>query len=454
MALIQEQSAIASTQKTSPTVSPESFPVVPPEPSEPTTGSGDAAPDTPPAVGHDASLSVRMPQAYKYRSLARKHGVSYDDTFHVTFSSSTPPAWAALLHDCYTILYDKLSHTQMVPKPQTKSDEKENKLVARRPLDGGECHGLEAALSLLDDAITSGIVERLFQPKLEYRLNLLYAESMREKTNPRLASLSRKREPGRVEYHYDADDLQADAEDSLRHIIRHLRAPTFPLRAASSIVRSCLNAPDIIASLKAYQVVVTPDSRTVITGEYFELFREEFASRWGEQRDFVHKALESSKSAVVKLKAASVHAEAALMSLVSGDLRKREVDVSGMPMPIAGLLPPGPIPVGLSERCCCCYWLLDELLKSGRGTAANSALILSGTHGVIFPWQPPPGVPREVLETMRKKLLDILHHVFEAHTVRPESGQTSPLFAGEDVSSEIWDIWQDPAARMPYLTFD
>ncbi len=77
----------------------------------------------------------------------------------------------------------------------------------------------------------------------------------------------------------------------------------------------------------------------VITGEYLELFREEFASRWGEQCDFVHKALESSRSAVVKLKAASVHAEAALMSLVSGDLRKREVDVSGMPMPIAGLLP-------------------------------------------------------------------------------------------------------------------
>ncbi|TFK78643.1 hypothetical protein K466DRAFT_668375 [Polyporus arcularius HHB13444] len=84
MALPQGSSAIASTRKSSPTVSPESFPVVP----------------------HTT------------------------DTFHVTFSSSTAPAWDALLHDCYTIMYDKLSHTQMVPKPQTKSDEKENKLTS------------------------------------------------------------------------------------------------------------------------------------------------------------------------------------------------------------------------------------------------------------------------------------------------------------------------------------
>ena len=131
--------------------------------------------------------------------------------------------------------------------------------------------------------------------------------------------------------------MKADKEDSQRHIIRHLGALTIPLRAAIKIVHSCWKAPREITSLKAYHVVVTPDSKAVITSEYLDLFKAQFASRC-EEPERVAAALEDLKSAIVKRKA-NVHAEAALMSLASRDEEKPKVHVDGTLTPIANLLP-------------------------------------------------------------------------------------------------------------------
>ncbi|RDX43901.1 hypothetical protein OH76DRAFT_1173580 [Lentinus brumalis] len=411
-----------------------------------------------PALGQDASPPVKMPQAYKYKSLLSAHGITIianeSGPFNVPFSSSAAPVWAKLLHTCYTTMFDTLSGEQMVPVEQTgkKAAVEELKRVARRPIAASECRKLEAAIALLDDALSGGIVERLFPPPLLDKLNAYYLASTQVKTNSRLARgihEARTGEGSEVEYHYDADDLQANGEDSLRHILRHLEALAIPLRAAYSIVRSCFNAPPDITSLKAYQVVATPDSHAAFTPDYFERFREEFASRWGEQRELVVKALDNSKGPLVSLGAASVHAEAVLISILSAvDLQEHMVNVCGEPTPIASLLPSGSMAVGVSKRSCFCCWLLAELLKPGsRGIAAQSGSVLRGTHGTIFPWQPPPGVPRAVLDAMRKELLTIFNRTFQALTVRPQSAQTSPaepLHAPRDTSPEEIDRWNVP----------
>ena len=82
---------------------------------------------------------------------------------------------------------------------------------------------------------------------------------------------------------------------------------------------------------------MAPDSKATITSEYFDLFKAQFASRC-EEPERVAAALEDLKGAIVELKA-NVHAEAALMSLASGDPEKLKVQLDGKLTPIASLLP-------------------------------------------------------------------------------------------------------------------
>ncbi len=108
---------------------------------------------------------------------------------------------------------------------------------------------------------------------------------------------------------------------------------------------TCFNAP--VTSLQAYQVVVPPNREAVITPEYFNSFTTQFAKLLGGvDAEVVEKTLESLHN--ITNVDASVHAEAALMSLVSVD---HHVQVNGTPTPIATLLPVRALrPVNLLTR--------------------------------------------------------------------------------------------------------
>ncbi len=55
----------------------------------------------------------------------------------------------------------------------------------------------------------------------------------------------------------------------------------------------------------------------------------------------------------------------------------------------------------------------------------HPVFVLPGTHAGIFPWVPPPcGIPAEVLEGMRKGLLEILFEIACGGLSR--SNQSSP----------------------------
>ncbi|RDX42918.1 hypothetical protein OH76DRAFT_1255448 [Lentinus brumalis] len=352
IAVAQGSSSTASIQESadhpmsSPVVSTGSSPVVSQGSSEPIDDSASSPPQVSSRETANASpppvtpLSVRLPRAYQYTYLLDEHSIVYAMTeacdVDVVFSPSDAPAWAKLLHTCYTTMYTTLSQDGLnkAGKPAR---------VARRPAAAGELLDLHSALAVLDDVIGTDIIACLFHDDLVEELNRRYTESMIKKTKSRLASAISAAQAGDepIEYHFDPDDLQANKEDSRRHIIRHLRALTIPLRAARNIVHACYTAPPGINTMNAYQVVVTPDSQTTIDQRYFDRFSEAVASRWGEDGPLVHQVLARTRRAILKL-SASVHAEAAVMSLVSSELRETKVDVSGTLTPIANLLPTSP----------------------------------------------------------------------------------------------------------------
>ncbi|KAI0764689.1 hypothetical protein C8Q74DRAFT_1449892 [Fomes fomentarius] len=273
-------------------------------------------------IGQGSASPIHIRQAYAYESLLEKHGIrytlghSYPDSAYrvdVRFSSSDALPWARVLSACYITILDTLSDakeedaqtsdtlSEAKKGAQTPSDPKERTVrVARRPASKVECLDLYGALALLDDAICGGIVERLLQDELVRQLNAEYMESMNNKTKPRLAQAINQARSG------DSVDLdcQYDVDDAL----------IIPFRAAINIVYSCFNAPPDI-SLTAYQVIVTPVP-LAITTSYLDCFKAKFAKLYDVESTIVNQVLGELQPGIVN-GTTSVHAEAALMSLVS-----------------------------------------------------------------------------------------------------------------------------------------
>ena len=79
-------------------------------------------------------------------------------------------------------------------------------------------------------------------------------------------------------------------------------------------------------------------------------------------------------------------------------------------------------------------------------TESSPGFVLRGTHGAIFPWSPPPGLPRRVLQAMREQLLIVFYNAFRILSVRPQSAQTSPAKSQFTRRLEDWrfDMWGVP----------
>ncbi|KAL7284612.1 hypothetical protein ACG7TL_001907 [Trametes sanguinea] len=98
-----------------------------------------------------------------------------------------------------------------------------------------------------------------------------------------------------------------------------------------------------------------------------------------------------------------VHAEAALMSSAWSYSEGATQAVDGVDLDT--LFPQeGSVIIGVSKKCCWCCQALRQSLE-GR----TISFVLPGTHAVISPWLPPPGVPESVLMKMRETLFGILH---------------------------------------------
>ncbi|RPD55784.1 hypothetical protein L226DRAFT_577001 [Lentinus tigrinus ALCF2SS1-7] len=105
-----------------------------------------------------------------------------------------------------------------------------------------------------------------------------------------------------------------------------------------------------------------------------------------------------------------VHAEAGLMALANGE--PSLWNDNRVPKDVHHILMNDPLPIGVSKKCCfMCYQLSTALM----GGNAGKRFELPGTHGRIFPWDPPPfGDIEPVLEELAKALVDqVLQHAQE-----------------------------------------
>ncbi|OSC99731.1 hypothetical protein PYCCODRAFT_1438085 [Trametes coccinea BRFM310] len=122
-----------------------------------------------------------------------------------------------------------------------------------------------------------------------------------------------------------------------------------------------------------------------------------------------------------------VHAEAALMSLAWSYSEGATQAVDGVDLDT--LFPQeGSVIIGVSKKCCWCCHALRQSLEG------HLSFVLPGTHAVILPWLPPPGVRESVLVKMREALFGILH----ARVCKPGSDHPcNPLSpVDDDESSE------------------
>ena len=107
------------------------------------------------------------------------------------------------------------------------------------------------------------------------------------------------------------------------------------------------------------------------------------------------------------------------------------------------------MPIGLSKKCCLCCALLAHALNDWRDREGNGGayprFLLAGSHGAIYPWLPPSGLPREVLEKIRNRLWDAFVAVIQGgEDVAP---QTSPQ--AETSKMDVDNSDPVPESRLP-----
>ncbi|RPD53588.1 hypothetical protein L227DRAFT_396380 [Lentinus tigrinus ALCF2SS1-6] len=107
----------------------------------------------------------------------------------------------------------------------------------------------------------------------------------------------------------------------------------------------------------------------------------------------------------------------------------------------------GSLPIGITKKCCWACFRLAELLLED----TQRDFILPGTHGVIYPWSPPPlGVSSQVLSRLRDELMGmVVRWAIEQVDYIDASRQSLPrsedevineAFPPRDVLPEEWDF--------------
>ncbi|TFK80975.1 hypothetical protein K466DRAFT_359587 [Polyporus arcularius HHB13444] len=122
-----------------------------------------------------------------------------------------------------------------------------------------------------------------------------------------------------------------------------------------------------------------------------------------------------------------IHAEAGLMALAvasRSDVRSAVPDdVQDI---LCSMVDGGQLFVGTTKMCCWTCWRLGELLHRFTRDSAQRFPVevrLPGQRGVIYAWDPPPGIPLEVLKTLEADLLTALaDHAIRCTLVKPGGG--------------------------------
>ncbi|KAJ3710901.1 hypothetical protein DFJ43DRAFT_1009120, partial [Lentinula guzmanii] len=78
--------------------------------------------------------------------------------------------------------------------------------------------------------------------------------------------------------------------------------------------------------------------------------------------------------------------------------------------------------VGVSKKCCRLCWLLKEHLNA---EYPDLNLVLPVTHGIFYPWIPPPGISEMILKSLRDELVKVIRTIIETSLTVSDSRQSS-----------------------------
>ncbi|RPD53603.1 hypothetical protein L227DRAFT_396755 [Lentinus tigrinus ALCF2SS1-6] len=163
------------------------------------------------------------------------------------------------------------------------------------------------------------------------------------------------------------------------------------------------------------------------------------ATGWNQALSRSAKGFLLSKLASAEGAGCHVHAEAGLMAL-DAHLALRRLQSTRLAADVQKIATVfehvGSLPIGITKKCCWACFRLAQLLTSD----IRSDFLLPGSHGVIYPWSPPPfGVSPKVLSILRDELMGrVVQWATEQVDYIDASRQSSSRFQHAVISKATW----------------
>ncbi|TFK86881.1 hypothetical protein K466DRAFT_599975, partial [Polyporus arcularius HHB13444] len=204
-------------------------------------------------------------------------------------------------------------------------------------------------------------------------------------------------------------------------------------------------------------VVIIRDDRasSLPDGQFLLDAVEEDAKLSGERKA---EAKEFLRARIVQAAAdeCHVHAEAGLMALDMHLRNTVHADMEDTTRKVAdAFAQKDALPIGISKKCCGACYRLSELLQ--QEADVHRTFILPGSHGVIFPWTPPPfGIPSNILRLFREELKRLIVDWAIAQIDHLNTSRQSPPESGDDngilppalpTATEQWKFMEQQGRR-------
>ncbi|KAI0808226.1 hypothetical protein C8Q74DRAFT_1434810 [Fomes fomentarius] len=339
--------------------------------------------------------------------------------------------WCDVLDECLSTLEDVFKAKRRVPDYPASLQKAYTALDVMEVL-----HALLKSGGVVDHLITSELADDL---QLKYNAKMSTPSGEESTTTATSGSAGDDDGDGDVGETEDiADSRQADGETSKQHVLRYLQNVIIPYTSACSMATLHTRVGNASFQMELVSMVpVSPEVTEAVVvalkDKIFNVLQEKELEE--SKRDEMKVAIDKMFTQFTPDKlnsindGATVHAEAALMGVayaIANQERKAdgtEWHIDGLPRATAT------VHIGVSKKCCYCCARLSSLLRVWRDwngdVKKHPVFVLPGTHAGIFPWVPPPcGIPAEVLEGMRKGLLEILFEIACGGLSR--SNQSSP----------------------------
>ncbi|KIY47849.1 hypothetical protein FISHEDRAFT_74190 [Fistulina hepatica ATCC 64428] len=200
----------------------------------------------------------------------------------------------------------------------------------------------------------------------------------------------------------DVSDVTSEvlARDRVDRYFRTMMSPTW---AANHLYRVVLCQPRTV--IRGYIAKVPANEKSVQIADIDDLIgrlRQDNVSQTTTTVDW----LENFESKHKSIGHAHQHAEAVLMGLLCQQSSTSAMFASSEKLPVA-----------VGRRCCFCCYKLGQLLENGCLNSHDDLrtdmpeLILPGTHGVVYGWAAPSGIPTPILRALKAELLEVVERV-------------------------------------------